>query len=272
MIVSLIISVYKRADFLEKVLASVLHQSRMPEEVIICEDGQSSEIRQIVQHWGPRLSTSVLHITQEDIGNRKTLCVNKGIAKASGDYIVTIDGDCVLHKDFIVQHILHSDVNHFLTGRRVELSEKASELLTSDQIERGYLNGTPVALFLDAITGDTHHLGRFFMTPKFLRRILTQNEIHDIRGCNFSVHKEHLVAVNGYNNEFSGAYGEDSDLEYRLRNLGLKMKSVKGAAIQYHLWHKEQMHDPENQEKLKETLQKKIIEAPNGLKEATLKN
>lgn len=268
MTVSLIIAVYKRADFLEKILASLLHQRRAPDELIVAEDGQSDKIKELLSIWKEKFSFPLIHITQEDVGNRKTLCVNKAIAAASGEYIVTIDGDCVLHPDFIHEHLELSDPNCFLTGRRVELSEQASKLFTVDKIVDGYLNRFPLALYLDAVFGKTHHLGRFFKTPRLLRRLLDQNSIHDIRGCNFSVHKKHLIAINGYNNDFSGAYGEDSDLEIRLRNLGLKMKSVRGAAIQYHLWHKEQTHDPANQERLKQTLNEKQIEAKNGLKEA----
>lgn len=266
--VSLLIAVYNRADFLEKIFASLLHQVVAPFETIICEDGENPAMEALIKRWSSRFPFPIVHVHHPDKGNRKTLCVNKGILRSQGDYIITIDGDCVLHPQFIAKHIELSDDRCFLTGRRVELSEKASEVLSADQIERGYLNGCPLALYWDAVFGETRHLGRFFMTPKPLRKILGQNKILDIRGCNFSVHKKHLIAVNGYDNNFSGAYGEDSDLEFRLRNLGLQMKSVRGAAIQYHLWHKTQTHDHENQVRLEKTRALKLVEAASGLREA----
>ncbi|MBK9294864.1 MAG: glycosyltransferase [Oligoflexia bacterium] len=266
---SLSISTYKSYDFLNKVLESVKRQSIMPNEVIVTEDGQSEDNKVLLAKWKEKLPVPLIHITQKDIGNRKPLALNKAILKASGDYIVFIDGDCVLRDDFIKDHIKNASEDCFLAGRRVELSEKASLHLTAEKIAHGYLNGIPWFLILDALLGKTHHIGRFFKTPEFLKKLFKRNDVFDIRGCNFSVHKKHLVAINGFSNDFSGAYGEDSDVEYRLKFLGLKMKSLRGSAIQYHLWHKTQAKDQSNQKLLEELLQSRKSWAANGLSESS---
>lgn len=266
--ITLSISTYKSYDFLDKVLASVARQTRMPNEIIITEDGQSEENAKLIRQWASRFSVPLIHITQKDIGNRKPLALNKAILKSTGDYIIFIDGDCVLRDDFIADHLENADEDCFLAGRRVELSQKASQVLTTDKVSAGYLARFPVRLLLDSIIGDTHHLGRFFKTPKLLKSVCSRTTVHDIRGCNFSVHKKHLVAINGFSNFFSGAYGEDSDVEYRLKFLGLKMKSLRGSAIQYHLWHKTQTKDDHNQALLEEVLRSKQPRTSNGLQEA----
>jgi GT2 family glycosyltransferase len=175
----------------------------------------------------------------------------------------------VLRKDFVADHVALSGKDRFLTGRRVELSPEATQILNPDKIKTGYLDSHPWALYADALRGGTQSLGRFFKTPKFLRALLGRNKILDIRGCNFSVHKTHILSINGYSNDFSGAYGEDSDLEYRLKFLGLKMIGCKGAAIQFHLWHPTQNKDSANQLRLKKVLDAKDFYAENGLKEAS---
>lgn len=263
--VSLIIAVYERADFLSLVLESLKRQSLMPFEVIITEDGQSSAIRQAVAGFSALNILPVVHVHQHDAGNRKPLALNRAIAASRGDYLVFIDGDCVLQKDFIQAHVDLSEDKAFLTGRRIELSQSASQQVTPEAIAHGYLDGYPLPIIWDGVFGETRGWKRMFKTPRALRGLLKRDEIDDIRGCNFSVAKKHLVAINGFCNDFSGAYGEDSDVEYRLKFLGLKMKGNKGAAIQYHLWHPEQKKDLENQKLLKALEESKNPVTPNGL-------
>jgi len=268
---SLIISVYNSPDFLDRVLASVLRQRLMPTEVIVTEDGNFIANQGVINQWKKKWpqSSKLFHLTQRDDGNRKPLAMNKAVATSLGDYLVFVDGDCVLHKDFVYEHMKNSSLDSFLTGRRAELSQKATQFLTLEKISGGYLDNIPWALLYDSVFGKTFHFGRFFKTPKYLRQLLGQNNINDIRGCNFSVHRKHLVAINGFTNDYSGAYGEDTEVEWRLRYSGLKMKSVKGAALLYHLWHPQQTKDPLNQERLKELLSHRQARTSNGLNEAT---
>jgi len=264
---SLIFTVYKRADFLEKVLASARLLDPQPNEIIIAEDGNDASIAKVVEKYRPHLP--IHHLTQEDLGNRKPLIMNKALAHSSGEYLIFVDGDCILRSDFVGAHLELASEDSFLTGRRVDLSPKASEHLSEERIASGYLNRLPLFLYADSIWGETRRFGRMFRTPKFLRELLGQNKILDIRGCNFSVHRKHLLSINGFSNDFSGAYGEDSDAEYRLKFLGLKMRSVKGAAIQFHLWHPEQSKDPLNQELLRNVLRNKEAVCRNGLNQIT---
>ncbi len=58
-------------------------------------------------------------------------------------------------------------------------------------------------------------------------------------GCNFSLPKELMIKINGFNEDYTGpGIGEDSDIEYRLRLAGAKFRSVRNKAILYHLFHK----------------------------------
>jgi GT2 family glycosyltransferase len=192
--------------------------------------------------------------------------MNQAIRAAQSDYLVFIDGDCVLRRDFIEDHILEADETCFLAGRRVELSPEFTATLTPALVREGCLDHWNWRLHWDALRGRTHRWGRLLKSPRWFRRLF-QNQIADIRGCNFSVHKKHLIAINGFSNFFSGAYGEDSDVEYRLKFLGLTMKSLRGCAIQYHLHHKGQSHDPKNQELLKKVLASGQARTVDGIQE-----
>jgi glycosyltransferase involved in cell wall biosynthesis len=228
------------------ILESILRQSVRPTEVIVSEDGCDPSMKACVEEWKLRIP-QLLHLTQADQGNRKPRAMNQAIRAAKGDYLVFIDGDCVLRHDFIEDHLSEADENCFLAGRRVELSPKISASLNPKLIE-------------------THRFGRLIKSPRWFRRRF-QGSVADIRGCNFSVHKKHLMAINGFSNFFSGAYGEDSDVEYRLKFLGLKMKSLRGCAIQFHVHHPGQNHDPKNQVLLQKVLQSGNPRTTDGIAE-----
>ena len=59
-----------------------------------------------------------------------------------------------------------------------------------------------------------------------------------VMGCNFSVKKEGLLAVNGFDEDYvKASVGEYVDLELRLLACGYKLDSLKFKAIQYHIHH-----------------------------------
>jgi hypothetical protein len=60
-----------------------------------------------------------------------------------------------------------------------------------------------------------------------------------IVGCNFSLYKEDLLRVNGFDERYVlPSIGEDSDVEYRLALAGITVKPMMHLAVQYHLYHK----------------------------------
>ena len=162
--VSLIIATFNNPAFLELVLESALRQNYPLHEIIVCEDGQFSKNKELIESFTKRSHAPVIHIHHADQDNRKPLCVNKGILASSGEYLVFVDGDCVLRCDFVSDHVKLASTDSFLTGRRVELSQKATLLIDAGKIRSGYLDSFPWKLYLDALTGKTEHLGRFFKT------------------------------------------------------------------------------------------------------------
>ena len=76
MSISVIISAYKDAHSLDKVLTAYSVQTLIPDEIIIAEDGQSQDIIQLVNKWKPLLTSPLLHVTQKDDGFRKNRILN----------------------------------------------------------------------------------------------------------------------------------------------------------------------------------------------------
>ena len=63
--------------------------------------------------------------------------------------------------------------------------------------------------------------------------------INRIRGCNFSIFKNDIIKVNGFNEGITTWGREDSEFIMRLLNSGINRKNIRFNAIQFHLWHNE---------------------------------
>ena len=134
MAVSLIIAVYNKPDFLEKVLISLTNQTFKDFEAVIADDGSGPEIPAIIKRFENAFSFPLQHIWQEDRGFRKTVIANKAVIAAFADYLVFIDGDCILHHRFIESHFSRRRKRSVMAGRRVMLDKNLTDVLTNEDI------------------------------------------------------------------------------------------------------------------------------------------
>lgn len=180
-----------------------------------------------------------LHISQEDDGWQKNIALNKAILKSKTDYLIFIDGDCVLHPRFVEEHLKHADEKTILAGRRVKLGPKASAGLRKHLNPSFLANNYP--RYLLSFFADN---GSFLDEGIYNKRLAQKRKSKTLKGCNFSCYKSALIAINGFDEQFKlPAVGEDTDLGWRFEGLGFVIKSVRHLAIQYHLFHKNTWSD-----------------------------
>ena len=122
--VSIIIPTYNWPEALNLCLQSVLVQSILPGEIIIADDGSKQETSDLINNIKRKSPIPIIHVWQEDNGFRLAQIRNKAIAKSCKDYIIQIDGDVILHKDFIKDHIRFARKGSFVSGSRVLINEK----------------------------------------------------------------------------------------------------------------------------------------------------
>ena len=130
---TLIITTYNWPESLLLVFESIKCQTILPYEVIIADDGSTKDTKNFLYSFKKDLNLNSIHSWQEDIGVRASRSRNKAIVKSSGDYIVLIDGDMILHKNFLQDHINNSEPGYFIQGSRVLLSEKKSRKILIDK-------------------------------------------------------------------------------------------------------------------------------------------
>ncbi len=258
---SLIIATYNWKEALELVLQSVLNQSLMPFEVIIADDGSDEDTKELIDAYRKKMSVPLIHVWHEDKGFRLSVIRNKSIKIAKGNYIIQIDGDTILHKDFVKDHVRFARDGYFISGSRVLLGKKLSEKILADKNFR--FN------FLERDVKNRHyHLHFPLLTGILLNPTNDVNRvIHSVRGCNMSFWKSDLLAVNGYNEDMTGWGREDSELSARLVHYGLTKINVKFSAIQYHIYHPENSKSNlnTNDRILKETLKHRRTFISNGI-------
>ena len=134
MTVSLIISTYNWPRALYLCLDSVMQQTVMPSEILIADDGSGMSTRDVVKHFENISPVPVRHIWHEDNGFRLAAIRNKAIAASKGKYIIQIDGDLILQRNFIQDHMLFAREGCFVTGSRGIITELLTRKVLSGEI------------------------------------------------------------------------------------------------------------------------------------------
>ncbi len=239
--VSIVISFYNKIDFLKFVLAGFERQVFKDFEVIISDDGSNPEVVEQLVEIIKASTFPIQHIWHEDNGWRKNIILNQSVLAARGDYLIFIDGDCIPHKNFVLDHYKNREENTALAGRRVQLSTKISKSLTLQKVSNGWLDKNFFfTILFDNTFGKTKHFnkGINLSIPMIKNKIDRINKSREILGCNFSLHKNTLLKINGFDERFLGpCYGEDIDVDLRLMNEGAKVKLLRYCAVQYHIYH-----------------------------------
>lgn len=252
---ALLISTYNWKEALELILESVLKQSKMPDEILIADDGSNDLTRKLILSYSTQLP--IRHFWQEDAGFRKSKILNTAIAKTDADYIIQIDGDCILHTNFIEDHIKNAKTNTYLYGARVNiLPEYVHEVFEKKT--------TSFHLFSKEIKNKSRTLHVPFFAKMYTPQLKTSKKF---RGCNVSFWRKDFLKVNGYNEEFEGWGREDSDLVIRMGNAGIKSRRLRYAGILYHIHHAIKSKDNLMNNDLiqQKTIKNKIIWAKKGI-------
>lgn len=267
--VSIIISVYNKIDWLQLVLAGLERQSFKDFEVIIADDGSNKKFIDALNTYKDNSGLTIRHFWHEDKGFRKTRILNKCILASNSDYLIFIDGDCIPSKHFVADHWFNRQPDTVLAGRRTNLSPEITQQLTYDKILAGELENMAfiVKMWRSSIKHKIKHIEKSIRLPRFLYRMLPF-QTKGILGCNFSIHKSTILEINGFDMRYEApAYGEDSDIDLRLRWVGKRIKYLNFQAIQYHLYHKLLDREQANKTIYEEVLEAKQPITPSGIKQ-----
>jgi glycosyltransferase involved in cell wall biosynthesis len=227
--VSLLLTTFDRPDALSCVLESVRSQTVPPDELIVADDGSGADTRIVSDAFRASVHFPVTHVWQPHDGFRAGRARNLGLARTTGDYVVQIDGDMVLHPQFLADHRDFARHGHYAQGTRILLDEaRTQRQLASGPAAPGVFSG--------GIGG----LRRLYAlrAPAFwpLSAALASSFVA-VKGCNVAYWLEDARTVNGYDEAMSGWGSEDKEFCARLENAGLRRRTLLFGGIAWHLHH-----------------------------------
>lgn len=218
---------------LAKVLTCARLSARLPDEVVITDDGSSVDIPAALGDVSSRLPIPVYFVTQADRGFRAAKCRNNGIRQASGDFLVFADQDIVFTPDYLSIFAENARAGRFLVGYPVRLTEAQTKLVDGELLERGGLLALPTPEQRAVVVKQHRKDGFYALLKKLhLRRIGPK-----LRSGVFGAFKADLLKVNGFDEAYQGWGNEDDDLGLRLHGAGVSGVNPFCAPTSFHLYH-----------------------------------
>ena len=226
---SVIISTSDCAKRLELVLLGFENQTTQDFQIVVADHGATEETIAVLDEFKRHSTKELLHIAYNDGEFCKPSVLNKAIVGAKGDYLIFTDGLSVPREDFVAAHQKMARAGYFLSGGRSRLPPCCAREIHGDDIS----SGSAFDLFWLITKGypDTANKSRLLakgLWAKFLNRInVRKNKWY----ChNSSGWKTDILSVNGFDERMLSAEGLDWEMGYRLKNSGIKAKSVRYTA------------------------------------------
>jgi len=185
---SIIIPVYNRPEELEELLQSLVLQKPFKNpEIIVVEDGSSKTSSSVVKKFDETLNIKYCFKKNSGPGDSR----NYGMERASGDYFILLDSDCILPNDYlsIVASSLEKNFTDAFGG-----PDAAHESFSSWQKAINY--------------GMTS-----FLTTGGLRNKETASKKFQLRSFNMGMSKKAFRLTEGFSKQ---RIGEDIDLNFKL--------------------------------------------------------
>ncbi|MDB5272523.1 MAG: glycosyl transferase family 2 [Chitinophagaceae bacterium] len=199
---SIIVPVYNRPSEVDELLHSLTEQSVKDVEVIIVEDGSTVTCEHVVNKYSSLLNIHYYFKNNSGPGQSR----NYGCEKATGNYYIFLDSDCVLPPRYI--EVVQTTLQHHFTDA-FGGPDQAHDQFTSLQKA---INYAMTSFFTTGgIRGGGEKLDKFYP-----------------RSFNMGYSKKVYEETNGFSNM---RFGEDIDMSIRILKKGFKTTLIKEAYV-----------------------------------------
>jgi glycosyltransferase involved in cell wall biosynthesis len=234
---SVIICFYNRLDMLPACLDSLSVSAAEFDEVVIADDGSSEEVVKELQELVKKCDFPVIHAWHPRQGPRRSATRNNGIRHATGDYLIFLDADFALLPGAIHSHIEAAKPGYFAAGRCKYTNEEQCRKILTEGASEPLLEAIYASLPDEPIEKEHKRFVRYALLYRF--HLAPPRKVSF--GGHFSAFKKDIAAINGYDENFVGWGGEDTDFASRMVRAGFRGTSVIKTARVLHLWHPTEM-------------------------------
>lgn len=204
MFYSIIIPVYNRPEEIDELLQSLTHQTYKNFEVLIIEDGSDNDCKSIVDSYSNDLNTH--YYFKENSG--QGFSRNYGFERASGDYFIVFDSDCIVPPHYLEY------VNQYLVFNNVDCWGGPDRSLPSfTPMQRAIDFSMTSFITTGGIRGQSKRIGQFHP-----------------RSFNMGIHRDVYRKTGGYK---ITRMGEDIEFSIRSSRTGFRTALIEKAYV-YH--------------------------------------
>jgi len=241
--ISVILATYNRIDALNFVLQSLEAQTDLNFEVIVADDGSKVDTTDFLNAFIKKKTLTISHVWQEDLGFRLAKVRNLAISASSGQYLIFLDGDCIVQPDFVAQHRQLAQKGYLVTGSRVLINEQLTKMILA--WPKWSFAQFKAHLLKYRLTGGINKYWSIMLklgdgTWRIYKKFVWRR----IKGCNMACWSADAKAIGGFDEEMTGWGHEDADFVFRLQQSGIVRKSGSWSTEVFHLFHR--IHDQSN--------------------------
>lgn len=200
---SVIVPVYNRIDEVHDLLDSLSRQTNKNFEVIIVEDGSTDPCKDVTEQFSDIVDVKYYYKSNEG----RSIARNYGIERASGEYFIFFDSDCVIPENYFEE--LDKRLKDYYTDC-FGGPDSAHDSFTDTQKAINY-----------SMTS--------FLTTGGIRGGKVQMEKFVPRSFNMGYSRKVWETVGGFREMFS----EDIDMSTRIRQAGFSIQLIRDAYV-YH--------------------------------------
>mgnify|MGYP005649771033 FL=1 len=209
-LISVVLTSYNWSEALELSIKSLWCQHDKGFEIIVADDGSTEQVLKKITDLISESPIPMQLVTQSDKGFRAAKIRNKAIARSKGDYLVFLDGDCIVFPDFISQHRSLAEEDLFIVGNRVLLTEKFSEQVLSAKMA---IHHRSIGYFFWLrVSGRLNRFHTLLSIPLGRLRDFKKSSWLGAKTCNLAAWREDLLAINGFDESYEGWGYEDTAL------------------------------------------------------------
>lgn len=267
---TIIVYIKNEISTLPLLFEALKQQTEKDFEVIFVQDGNDENIIKLINKAKEEFPYNIKHLYHNELSYKREAMLNRAVVEAESDYLIFIEEASIPHHKFVAEHLRMSQYGKVVAARILPLTDELSSQITPQLISSRKIHAyLSKKLLRNIIKGKFKNSSEMFrLTNGFLRHFILDDVWQGLISANFSIHKDDIISVNGFDERFDMKSEEsDFELELRLMQQGVFTKEERHIATLYKMAAKQSVETSSVAASiLTENSEKNISWTPYGIK------